>query len=338
MKKAHTRHNHLGHRKPNKKKTTTQRRKWSPYSHPDAGLIKHVEVNALRIGVWANLLMALAGWIGYYFSGSSALSFDGNYAFISAISCAVAIRIARHKDIRNDEFPYGYYSFESLYTFLKGLSLLAIIIFALIDSGNSIARYIRGIRENDLQTTPILIYMAVTFVICMGMYFYYAWQYRRTGKESTILQVEASEALMDTLISLGMGIALLFITIVPTEGSWAILHYLGDPLIVIAMSLAMLHMPLGIVRNSFYALVGRTLRARPLRSRVERVVRRHVHELFILEKLHLIKIGSCYEVTITLRPLDSSNLSLEPFRMMRNQLQQELAHLFPNLILEILIE
>lgn len=305
---------------------------------PDASIIKSVEVNALRIGVWANLLMAFTGWVGYYFSGSTALSFDGNYAFISAISCAVAIRIARHKDIRNEEFPYGHYSFESLYTFLKGLSLLAIIIYALIESGVSIAHYAQGLRENELHTTPILIYMAVTFVLCMGMYFFYSWQHRNTGRESTILQVEASEALMDTLISLGMGVALLAVAFVPAHSAWGFLTYLGDPLIVIAMSLAMLHMPLRIVRTSFFSLVGRTLRARPLRAKLERRIRRHLGEHFTLHKIHILKSGSCYEITLTLNPTATELLPLAQYRHIRQQIQNDLGRLFPNLILEILIE
>lgn len=313
-------------------------RRGKMHPRPDAVLIKQVEINALRIGVWANVLMAFAGWIGYYFSGSSALSFDGNYAFVSALSCMIAIRIARHKDIRNDEFPYGYYSFESLYTFLKGLSLLAIIIYALIESGVAIARYFNGARDHELHTTPILIYMIVTFLICMGMYVFYAWQYRRTGRESTILQVEASEALMDTLISLGMGLALTALALVPPQGRWTFLRYLGDPLIVIVMSLAMLKMPLGIVRTSFFALVGRTLRARPVRSKVERIARRQIGENFQLQKIHLIKVGSCYEVTLTLKPRHATHLDLEIYRGLRTRLQHELERLFPNLILEILIE
>lgn len=340
MKKKHARPFRILRRKAVKATGGThpkKHRKKSPL-RPDAGMIQQVEVKALRIGVWANVLMAIAGWLGYYYSGSAALSFDGSYAFVSAISCAVAIRIAQHKNTRNDQFPYGYYSFESLYTFLKGLTLLAIIIYAMIESSIAIARYLDGARDHQLQTTPILIYMAVTFTLCMGMYFYYAWQYRRTGRESTILQVEASEALMDTLISLGMGVALVAIALVPVQSRWGFLYYLGDPLIVIAMSLAMLHMPLGIVRNSFFALVGRTLTARPLRSKVERIVRRHLHGLFILQKIHLTKMGSCYEITLTLKPTHASLLELEPYRELRGHLQQDLGRIFPSLILEILIE
>ena len=305
---------------------------------PDAGSIRHSEETALRVGVWANVLMAFAGWIGYYFSGSAALSFDGNYAFVSAISSAVALRITRHKDMRNDDFPYGYYSFESLYAFLKGLTLLAIVIFALGESTARIVRYLNGEREQELQTTPILIYMAVTFVLCMAVYFYYAWHYRRTGKQSTILQVEASEAFMDTLISLGMGIALIALALVPTDGRWAFLRYLGDPFIVIAMSLAMLHMPLAIVRNSFFALVGRNLRARPLRSKLERLVRRNLAEGFSLQKIHLLKVGSCYEVTLTIHPADPDFLDLHSYRVLRATLEKELGRLFPSMILEILID
>lgn len=180
--------------------------------------------------------------------------------------------------------------------------------------------------------------MGVTFVMCMGVYAYYAWQYRRTGSSSTILQVEASEALMDTLLSLGMGIALLAIALVPAGGRWEFLRWLGDPLIVILMSLAMLKMPLGIVRNSFYSLVGRTLRARPLRLRLERLVRKHLDEQFTLEKVHALKMGSCYEITVTLHPVHDDLIALPSYRQMRGDIREALQKVFPNLILEILIE
>lgn len=137
MPKARPRH-HTRHARPRRKAYARRL---------DAQLIQQAEVDALRFGIGANLLMAIAGWLGYYFSGSSALSFDGNYALISAVSCGVAIRIARHKDVRDDDYPYGHYSFESLYAFIKGLTLLAIILFALMESGVSIARYLDGVRE-----------------------------------------------------------------------------------------------------------------------------------------------------------------------------------------------
>ncbi len=39
--------------------------------------IDSVETKALRIGIFISLLMAIAGWITYYFSGSDAMLLDG---------------------------------------------------------------------------------------------------------------------------------------------------------------------------------------------------------------------------------------------------------------------
>ena len=54
--------------------------------------IDSVETKALRIGIFISLLMAIAGWITYYFSGSDAMLLDGNFSFISVFAGVVAIK------------------------------------------------------------------------------------------------------------------------------------------------------------------------------------------------------------------------------------------------------
>ena len=45
-----------------------------------------IERNAIIIGVVVCLIMAIAGWLTYYFSKSEAMFLDGNFSFLGGVS------------------------------------------------------------------------------------------------------------------------------------------------------------------------------------------------------------------------------------------------------------
>jgi len=56
--------------------------------------IDKTENKALKVGIFISFLMAIAGWVTYYFSGSDAMLLDGNFSFISVFAVVIAIMIA----------------------------------------------------------------------------------------------------------------------------------------------------------------------------------------------------------------------------------------------------
>ena len=83
--------------------------------------IDKIENKALRIGIFISLLMAIAGWITYYFSGSDAMLLDGNFSFISVFAGLVALIISNRKHRKTKNFPFGSYVYEALFVLIKGI-------------------------------------------------------------------------------------------------------------------------------------------------------------------------------------------------------------------------
>ena len=118
--------------------------------------IDTIENRALKVGVFVNLIMAIAGWITFYYSNSEAMLLDGNFSFISAIATLSAVIITKKKHIRTSVFPFGSYVYESFFVFFKGIMILGITIVASVQSIIKIIDYLNGATINQINIHSIL--------------------------------------------------------------------------------------------------------------------------------------------------------------------------------------
>ncbi|NOR79333.1 MAG: cation transporter, partial [Methyloprofundus sp.] len=75
--------------------------------------------------------MAFSGWLAYYLSYSQALLLDGNFSFIIFLTTLVAIKISAIKSRRTKLFPFGQFVYEALYSLLKGVMIIGMLLAAL---------------------------------------------------------------------------------------------------------------------------------------------------------------------------------------------------------------
>ena len=301
---------------------------------------KQIEMQTLKVGIWINVLMGICGWVGYVFASSYALALDGSLCVISAVSFIIALYITRDRDVKSDEYPFGIYSIENVYALLQGILLIAITVYAIFQGAENILHFVRANRTEaePLKLIPLLIYTIAMVFACAGVWLYYRRQSNKTGGESPILKSETVAAYMDTFVTVGTGIALILMALIPADSSLSFLNYIGDSIIVIIISLFLLPPPIRVVTHSFFSLIGRTTQNKSLKRRTEAVIKSHLDSSFSLRKLLIFHIGSSYEVDVTISPIQDSEMNIFRFRETRNSLEKELQKLFPNLILQLFLE
>lgn len=301
---------------------------------------KQIEMRTLKVGIGINVLMGICGWVGYYFASSYALALDGSLCIISAVSFIIALSITRERDVTSDEYPFGIYSIENVYALLQGILLIAITVYAIFQGGESIFHFFCGGRAEPetLKLKPLLIYTIGMVFACAGVWLYYRKQSQRTGGESPILRSETVAAYMDTLVTIGTGIALVLMAAVPSDSKLAFLNYIGDSIIVILISLLLLPAPIRLVSHSFFSLIGRTTQNKSLKQKTEAVIKTSLDNSFRLKKVLLFHIGSSYEVDVTISPVNDAEMNIFRFRETRKVLEERLKKLYPNLVLQLFLE
>ena len=115
-----------------------------------------IEINTLKFGAIINLIMAIAGWCAYYLSNSQALLLDGNFSFLAFISTLIAIKISSIKQNKSEVFPFGHFVYESLYSLLKGVMIVGILLVALTENISKIIHYLDG-KETFVLNTSVKI-------------------------------------------------------------------------------------------------------------------------------------------------------------------------------------
>lgn len=163
--------------------------------------------------------------------------FDGMYSFVSVILSLMAlggsIYINKIDDIK---YPFGKRMIEPLIIIIKSLAILVMCTYSL---GQAFIDILNG--GNEIQYGYALAYAMISTIGCWLAYVFL----KRKGKQinSNLLDVESSQWLMDTLLSMGVLVGFLIaICLKYTSLVW-INRYI-DPLMVILSSAIFIRMPL----------------------------------------------------------------------------------------------
>lgn len=260
------------------------------------------ERRSLARGKWGNLFMGAAGILAAWASGSQALMVDGLFSLIGFFSAIIAARVSTNAILGPDRLrPFGYAADESLFTMFRALSLMALVLFALLNAGLVITGYALGGPAPELQYGPILVYFVVIGLVCFGI----AWSHRRawkqTGKQSGVLRLEFQAALFDGLITLAAGIGL---SIMPflrdTKLGW--MTPIGDSLVVVLLCLLVVGRYFQEFRQGLGELAGVTAKPATIAT-----ARRALRDLTTanggtLVDLSLVKIGRNHDAVLYYDP------------------------------------
>ena len=298
--------------------------------------IDKIENKALRIGIFISFLMAIAGWITYYFSGSDAMLLDGNFLFISVFAGLVALIISNRKHRKTKNFPFGSYVYEALFVLIKGILILGVILVSGLQNTLKIIAYFKGKRFETVVIEPILIYVIIISILCFVLYFFYKSKNKTIDNKSSILQVETQASLVDGFLSLGIGLVFMTIWLLPANSSFDFLKSIGDAIIVLIMCLIFFTLPLKIIKESFIELGGGMLQDTAKKEMAEKTIIQSLPSNLVKKSIYISKLGSSYFILVYVSS-DTNIIDLSIIETLRKKMQQALIHIFTNVKFEIIV-
>jgi predicted Co/Zn/Cd cation transporter (cation efflux family) len=123
------------------------------------------EATALMLSTVAALLMGVVGVVAAVITNSQAILLDGLFKACYFVTAMFTLRVAQLLKRPDDaQFPFGYLYFEPLINAVKGLLILGVALFALIDAALTI---LAGGR--DIAVGGAIGYAAFATALCLAM-------------------------------------------------------------------------------------------------------------------------------------------------------------------------
>lgn len=292
-----------------------------------------IERRALWVTVVANLIMAVAAWVTFELTNSQAILLDGNFSFALAIATVIAIIISKNKHKKTGIFPYGGYVYEAAFVLSKGLLILGIIIMAFFQNAVKIIDFLQGEKAEPVVLVPIYYYTVFVLILTVALLLFFNKQNKKANNKSSMLLVETESAKIDGILTITTGLIFFLISFIAVGSTFDFLFYIGDSLIVIIISLAMVGIPLKIIKNAFIELGGGTLQNQKEKQEIESVIRQVVKDDFSFDS-YIAKMGSGYLVVVYVEP-ENNIITIQDFKLVQQQIKEKLKNNFPVISIEI---
>lgn len=266
--------------------------------------VLRIEENSFKQGRRLNIIMGIMGVTFAILSNSSALMVDGLYSVVnfvsSLIAAGVSLKLSKNAD---EEMPFGYDYYETLYISFRSLVLLGIISFSLLGGVAKIITYLTGGPVAEIKPGVILIYTVINVSLCFILSRIHRKNYLKTNGRSELLKAEESAAMVDCMISLGAGIALVGVIFIRGTFLEGIIP-IADSIVVIVLSLLLIKEPVKLFKGSLEELLGKSIG-----RRFEEEAMAHLKLAVNLKRYHLIdlkiiRVGRHHHVYTLLKPLD----------------------------------
>jgi predicted Co/Zn/Cd cation transporter (cation efflux family) len=183
-------------------------------------------------------------------SGSQAILLDGLYNLAFFVTALFTLRVARLLARPDDAtYPFGYLYFEPLINTVKGLLILGVSGYALV---NSIVALFSGGQE--LTLGPALVYAAAATAACAATWLVLRHANRRLG--SPLVGADIGNWAVNTLISAGVFAAFVLAFLLKRAGLDTAALYV-DPVLVGIVVLISLGVPIRMAGEGLLALLNR---------------------------------------------------------------------------------
>ena len=203
-----------------------------------------LENKILKISMVGALFFALFGIAWGWTVQSEMIIFDGLYSFISLALTMLSLYINNFiakKEL--DKYPFGKYILEPLVISFKSLIIGGMCLYSLI---GAIQDIVHG--GNTVEYGSALVYSIVSVIGCGGIYIFMKKKGDKISSE--LIKVEASQWLMDTLLSIGVLVGFV-IAIILRNTRFSVLNVYIDPMMVIMVSVVFIKMPIQSFINAF---------------------------------------------------------------------------------------
>ncbi|MGT2832785.1 cation transporter [Streptococcus halotolerans] len=269
---------------------------------------KQVERQSLIVSTIGNFIIGLSGLIIYIVTDLNALLLDGVFSLIAFISTLAAVFISSNSHRKTTTFPNGMYFLEPLYGILKSIATFMLLIITLLEtSAAAYAYFIHG-KGDVVETNLVLPYTITMVILCFGLGFYNRQKNHQINNLSTIIAAESKGNFIDGLISAGVGIAILLLTVIPIESKLGFLHYTADFFITLILVIFSYKEPLAVLTDSFKEFTQSPIRNKQIVPLIHDIFQTHFNKQYHGLDISIYKQGT--HINIRVHIIDPTDLNL----------------------------
>lgn len=266
------------------------------------------ESNALKVGQWTMLLLAILGFVAFYFSGAAALSVDALYSLINFASAIVARKVMiASRSAPDHAHPYGKGALENSYVLIRSAIIVGVIGLAFIGAVVSIIEYFIYGDSTEIHLGIAGAYGITAAVILLLLSINYSRAQRRMP--SGILTAERKATRLDAIMSGVIGITFIVVAWIPsgtpiTSQSFDI-REIADSILVIVLVLLLISEPWETIKSEFGRITG---------SREDPALEMQIRALLsdhgdLVTDVYAVNRGSIIEVDVRLSYLGAKTVS-----------------------------
>lgn len=285
------------------------------------------EKRSMHAAMGVNLFMAAAGVVAGTLAHSAALMMDGLFSLIGFLSAVFGLLVAklltRSADRRR---PFGCATEEVVFASFRALMIAGLVLAAGLGAVEKIYAYVSTGQYTPLDYNIILVYSLIVLTACLALWLYHRHNWKKTGKRSEILRMEAQATTIDSAITAAAGIG--FGLIYLFGHSWlAPVAPVGDAVIVMLMCLFFSKGVVQTVRMSFAELLNASAPADAVLA-AKRIVRdtAKMHGMEAWE-VSVVKHGRVHIVQFRLDP--KAAITAAEFDRLQQQFTQALNKKLP---------
>ena len=209
-----------------------------------------LERRSILIVIVASTSFGVIGVVISLASRSGAVFLDGLFSLIFAVVGLLTLYVSTVVQRPRDEhYPFGYATFEPMLNLFKGLLIGMALLYAV---WSAVQTLLTGGQE--VAAIGGIIYAAIAVAGGATL----AVVLRKLGQRSgsPIVQLDAQNAVIDTLISGAVGVAFVA-TLIIERSAWSAAAPYADPVIMLAIAAIAAPQPIRTIRRNWGQLMGK---------------------------------------------------------------------------------
>lgn len=182
---------------------------------------------------------------------------------------------------------------------------------------------------------PIIPYEIAMILLGMFLVWFYRKQNKKTKNTSTILEAEARNTLIDSLMSAGIGVGAILLLFIQEGSRLEFLLYTGDFFITILIVVFSIKEPIMGLKSGFIELANGVVTNEEVKEKIEKVIEENLPEDMEIKNCHIHKTGMSFRILVHIdtqtKTINTNELS-EKTKMIKDKLSHDYEHIRINFL------